>query len=928
MPPDSLGFFLESPTYERQPSLDVQSLYLPGFIESSFQDDWGQLDDFIKVPTNLHPNADSVLRPCEFDPLVPLGLEEVPNVHPADFLALYRTKSLSLEISSNYADRIQGSHKIQKFLTAAVKFLETAEFTSFSYNPRTRTINLRGPVTLIKSAKDRLQAVMLEVSRESGLQYLQRKQKEIQRKANVNPIHGTWNTFAHQTCDGNISANIFALRVQQDSITITTWIEVLLPNLPTILDPAIGQDYTASLVRQGASEVVARPHVRIQSPRKLRWATRKSIKHAIDELCKSKSRACIPVSFLMGYLRLLANATSLQPVIEENSWSTDSEEEDDDPDFHTKRYWQNPGMGASIGMRCTKLVSATLGGYVLVDGRKFLLTVDHFIERSHKENFPVSPSLTRDLFTLTSPSLSDVDEMRERFDETIRAVKERSKMLSKKPGDSEISLEDELPPEMQGISEELDLIEEYQSEIDRPEQDFVLGELAGRCKPNVMLTLDAESPSSPESVISCRMDWAMFSIENHRMGENRHRFQPGSGIEMAETASETNPNWTGSGEFCNDTCDLEPNAFVHYVGQRSGPRKGQINAVPMLLKSGGIRSEEWALICPEQISRSEGCEGDSGAWVLRDSDNKLVGLLWGWIDGQLLFSPINKVFADIKTTFPAGEVRLPRDPINQEPPVMSISGIAAPEPVLICAVKKPKTAKPYKLSTLLRSKSSLQAVSRAKASIQNEAVSNQGTSSAFETQDIASLSGRQPPQIPSLPSYDPVSSDSSMKLDITSLAEHSSPSGSADISSLKKSSTEKNRQQKCKKAAGFVHRQDGNSTTDQERILIMHEQRKLAKSGSVGPECVSHAKRQSPLPYILLPVSTNLLAFDTIFPSKSQPMKLSCKSSTFPFSQRDTAAQLKSHDFNLFNSRLRSGKRKDLSQSNLIFQEVFLKLAS
>lgn len=624
----------------------------------------------------------------------------------------------------------------------------------------------------------------------------------------------------------------------------------------------------------------------------------------------------------MGYLRLLANATSLQSVIEENSWSTDSEEEDDDPEFDTKRYWQNPGMGASIGMRCTKLVSATLGGYVLVDGRKFLLTVDHFIERSHKESFTVSPR-SRDLFTLTSPSLSDVDEMRERFDLTMRGLYAEFDLLLKKPGDGEISLDGVLPPEMQGILDGLEVIEKYQSEISRPEEEFVLGELAGRCKSNVMLTLDTESPSSPESVISCRMDWAMFSIENRRMGENRHRFQTGSGIEMAETAGEISPNCTGSGDLCNDTCDLEPNAFVHYVGQRSGLRKGQINAVPMLLKSGGISSKEWALICPEQISRSEGCEGDSGAWVLRDSDNKLVGLLWGWIDGQLLFSPISKVFADIKTTFPAREVRLPRDPINQEPPVMSISGIAAPEPVLVCAVKKPKTAKPYKLSTLLRSKSSLQTVPRAKASIENEVISNQGTSSAFETQDIAIPSGRQPQQIPSSPSYDPVSSDSSMKLDITSLAEHSSPSSTADISSIKELSAEKNRRQKFKKAADSIHSQDCNSTTDLERVSSMHEQRKLARSGSAGPECVSHAKRQSPLQYILLPVSTNLLAFDTTFPSKSQPMKLSCKSSTFPFSQRDTATQLKSRDFNLFNSHLHSGKVKDLSQSNLISQEVF-----
>lgn len=874
---------------------------LPELIESSHRGNWGQLfDDLLDDPTSLDPNY-------EIDPLVPLGREEVPNVHPADFLALYGTKGLSLKLIDTCADRTQGTHKTQNFLTAAVKYLQTAKVTSISYNPRTRTINLRGPVTLIKSAKDNLQAVILDVSRESGLQYLQKKQKELQQKTNVNPLHGTWNTLTNQTFNADLSANIFALRVQQDSITVTTWVEFLLPKLPAILDPAIGQDYTASLVRQGASEYVARPQIRIQSPRKLRKATRKNIIRAIDEICESNTRAIIQVSFCTGYLRLLTNVSSMH-------YSIDSEtEEDDDPEFLFKRYWHHPGMGASIGMRCTRLVSATLGGYVLVDESKLLLTVNHFIERS----YTVSPG-GRDLITLTSPSLCDVDEMRERLDTTMRSLNAQFDLLSQKPGDIEISLNGVLPQDMQEIRNEMNAYEEYQSEISRPKQDFVLGKLAGCCKTDAILSIDAESPSSSESVTSCRMDWALFSIENRRsMGENRHRFQSGSEADLVETACENNPNWTGNGDFCNDTCDLEPSASVHYVGQRSGPRKGQINAVPMILRRGGVSTKEWALICPEQISRSECCEGDSGAWVLRDSDNKLVGLLWGWIDGQLLFSPINNVFADIKNTLSAREVRLPRDQINRDPPVMAISGNAASEPVLICAVKKQKPVKPYKLSTMLRSKlKRSQSISRAKDSIGNEAVTSKGTSSAFETQDMKiPLGGRK--NRPAA-SYDPVSSDSSPKLDIASPIAHSSSSHIADTCSIGQASAENQPQEKCKKVTDFLHQDSKLPTTDLYADSIMHKHRQLTRAGSAGPECIPHTKCQSPLRYILLPVSANHLAFKTSFLSESQPMKITRKSSTFPFSQRDTAAHSKGHDFKSRNSHLRSGKLKDLSQSNLL----------
>ncbi|MCJ1267630.1 hypothetical protein MMC22_007516 [Lobaria immixta] len=912
MPPDSLSVStatnMEFPACEHPRGVDFQplflpELFLPEFIESSHQDHCHPWDNIMKIPTSLDPNADSVLGQHEIDRWTPLGLEQVPNVHPADFLALYRTKSLSLEPVDTCTDMIQGSYKIQNFLTAAVKFLQTAAFTSVSYNPRARTINLRGPVTLIKSAKETLQAFMLEVSRESGLQYLQKKQKELQQKTNVNPLHGTWSTLANHTCDSNLSANVFALRVQQDNAAITTWVDFLLPKLPSILKPAVRQDYTASLVRQGASENDSRPHIRIQSPRRVRSATRKNIKLAIDEICELNTRACIPVSFCTGHLRLLANATSFQSAIEGNPLPIDSEEgdeeeeEDDDPQFLYKRYWQNPGMGASIGMHCTNSVSATLGGYVLVDGRRLLLTVYHFIEDSHKKKHTIS-SMDPDLYTLTSPSLRDVDEMREGLADVVYDVDAESDLLSNWPVDREIALNGELSPEMERIKHGLDLIETYKSEVHRPEREFLLGELVGHCGRNAMSSIDAEWPPSSESAVTCQMDWALFSIKNDRMGENRHRFQHESDFDPVEAASEPISNWTGDGDFCNDTSNLEPNASVHYVGQRSGLRRGRISAAPMILNRAGKPTKEWAMICPEPISSSD-CEGDSGAWVLSDNGNKLVGLLWGWNEGHLLFSPIHEVFADIKKTLPAREVCLPRDSIDRRPPVMAISGQAGPETVLICKSGKRKTPKRYKWSTLLRPKPrSLQSVSRAKASTGNEAITNLGTLFTFETQDIT----------------------------VPSIERKRLPSSSSEQASSETIAPRVESQAKRKEVADMVSNQDSKLSSTYPKIDSSMEKRsQLARPASTGPECDSHTKCQSPWRYILLPVSSKLWAFGPTFSSESQSMKLKYKSSTFPFSQRDIAAQSKGHGFKSFYSHLSFGKLEDSSQSNLLFQEAILK---
>jgi len=64
------------------------------------------------------------------------------------------------------------------------------------------------------------------------------------------------------------------------------------------------------------------------------------------------------------------------------------------------------------------------------------------------------------------------------------------------------------------------------------------------------------------------------------------------------------------------------------------------------------------IVLGSQQEGSDCFEGDSGAWVIRD-DNKLVGLLWAWDNHQLLFTPIQDVFADIKRRLNAKKIHLP-----------------------------------------------------------------------------------------------------------------------------------------------------------------------------------------------------------------------------------------------------------------------------
>jgi hypothetical protein len=109
------------------------------------------------------------------------------------------------------------------------------------------------------------------------------------------------------------------------------------------------------------------------------------------------------LQFSKGSLTILAGPTCPPEPAE----SDDQLQVDDDSDFlHFRRYWKYPGMGASIGMLCTRKTSGTLGCYIVGDGQLYLLAVKHLVEmsRSYHDN-------ADDKQKVTSPALLDVDQM-------------------------------------------------------------------------------------------------------------------------------------------------------------------------------------------------------------------------------------------------------------------------------------------------------------------------------------------------------------------------------------------------------------------------------------------------------------------------------------------------------------------------------------
>src|SRR5207247_1912855 len=204
---------------------------------------------------------------------------------------------------------------------------------------------------------------------------------------------------------------IFAMRKNEDAAILKVWHEIVVPSLPGLLSEAIGEDYAASLVRKGISELSGTATIQIQShtvPSKtVRSRIRKQILSWVNKhICLRNKQ----IQFIKGCLATLAgSAYNVQEMGDIHEQSDQSGEDDYVPEPYPfyKRYWRTPGPGASIGLLCTNSVSATIGCYVHVDGRLLILTVKHFITNSYDRLLAGESDRT----TVLSPALADVDDM-------------------------------------------------------------------------------------------------------------------------------------------------------------------------------------------------------------------------------------------------------------------------------------------------------------------------------------------------------------------------------------------------------------------------------------------------------------------------------------------------------------------------------------
>ncbi|KAF1971922.1 hypothetical protein BU23DRAFT_569422 [Bimuria novae-zelandiae CBS 107.79] len=397
---------------------------------------------------------------------------------------------------------------------------------------------------------------------------------ELQNKASSTTALSA--SASHQEESVSPQSKIFALDVDEDANLIKMWNDHVLDHFPTIVREAdICSTYSVSLLRRRSKSVCA-----IYMPRE-----------------------DVPiVSFSQGTpVRLVdddADAAWLDELLPDGKFP------------HERRYYPKLAMGVSVGIQGCKHVSATSGGFVKVEGRIYMLTVEHL--------FGACSCLGT--FEVQSPSISDANHVQRQSTKKLCELMLRIQQACP----DEIPLEQ--APERLFPAQIDEEIEQYTRILTESEDnDENLRKYAfGRVRERSGLGQPAQRRSiNPRSGGKAHlMDWSLIEVTaKHRQGNNVHRY--------GRNAEPT----------IHDLCM-----------ERTHP-KGCVNPALMQFQDeNGAITYEWSLIVPEcERLRDIVFKGDSGAWIISD-DDKLLGQLWGWDNGYLLFTPIVDIFADIAQT--------------------------------------------------------------------------------------------------------------------------------------------------------------------------------------------------------------------------------------------------------------------------------------
>ena len=560
--------------------------------------------------------------------------------------------------------------KLISGLTAVNGSIISSRHGPITYNPKKEIIILRGSAAaVVEQAKKELQGLLKTHSERKS----RSQPRESVSDLDFEPSRPQGCTLrcSDESFNGNLERQkVFPVNPKDHRRLVAAWFKHILPALPKILRSRVGANYAAGLVRQGEVDIRAKPCIEIASPRIPGPKAQKVIKDMVKEVCVKASHEPISVRFSQGHAKNLAG---------DKITDDDDVQEVTDADNQHKyscnlaRPCSKLRMGASLGLLSSKIVSATLGGFVLVGGEKYMLTSEHFITESQK--IANTDGDDTDLETLTSPSRRDLRLQADGLDQCLRDLKSvDDQQLKDTYGDQEIPIDPQyLSSECKANDDWIERIENLLNQLRKPPKEYGIGKVIKRSKepitadiPDSVAEIITRSGNRPNQ-ITYHADWSLCELDGQARasGENRHKYQSESDARAADYIEEGDQRYQ-PGDVCYRTCAVEAGIEVYYVGQGSGYRSGTVN-IPSLVSRDSVETYAWEIIdsTGTRLSKLQ-VQGDSGAWVVKRNGNTVMGQVHSLSLGRILFTPIDAIFGDVLKN--CGEkVELPPHAPDEEP---------------------------------------------------------------------------------------------------------------------------------------------------------------------------------------------------------------------------------------------------------------------
>ena len=419
----------------------------------------------------------------------------------------------------------------------------------------------------------------------------------------------------------------YILRTDGDAELLKLWHTIILPSVTTRPEHYLGLR-SMHLLRQGPNEEDATPviFVSVKSTGS-DLGNYTPLREKISMLFEEPLRLALRISFDQSAMRRTMD--------------------DGDPPICQPRnahFQVHPQGGASIGIKHQVKNTATLGGFLIVDGHLYILTVDHFIPDYSEGRAPIPRTIwvthTSEQEPLYTRPWTEIADCLPFLNRCCNFCRHLFKKHAKESDFYRVVNLTEYGEEKQCLLAQK--FRDLKNELRQKHPIDTLGIIVHRSYTRSRAAVWDKGNYQVE------MDWALVTANQWPVSLEEHTREQSKSLHLSR---------------------IKPGVKVKATGRTSGLHFGQISNAMSVVRYGVRLTQEWSVIKDPECSWKEwieggiGVDGDSGSWVIDRENGAVYGMVWArdkvMTKPICLFSPMEEIVADIKERTGARHICLP-----------------------------------------------------------------------------------------------------------------------------------------------------------------------------------------------------------------------------------------------------------------------------